>query len=112
MVYAYMVLQVALLASFASATASVALLAPITSHRMETQCMSIIEVIKLSGSVHGVENQDSHAKMGVKGQCVQPLCLPASGMPGQFLGTCLMSLCGIIVTYIVSGSPTRLTLYH
>ncbi len=27
--------------------------------------------------MHGVENQDSHAKMGVNGQCVQPLCLPA-----------------------------------
>ncbi len=24
--------------------------------------------------MHGVENQDSHAKMGVNGQCVQPLC--------------------------------------
>ncbi len=23
--------------------------------------------------MHGVENQDSHAKMGVNGQCVQPL---------------------------------------
>ncbi len=27
--------------------------------------------------MHGVENQDSHAKMGVNGQSVQPLCLPA-----------------------------------
>ncbi len=49
MVYAFMVLQVALLASLASATAGVALLAPLASHRMATQCMSIIEVIKLSG---------------------------------------------------------------
>ncbi len=46
MVYAFMVLQVALLAS---ATAGVALLAPLASHRMATQCMSIIEVIKLNG---------------------------------------------------------------
>ncbi len=45
-VYAFMVLQVALLAS---ATAGVALLAPPASHRMATQCMSIIEAIKLSG---------------------------------------------------------------
>ncbi len=74
MVYAFMVLQVALLASLASATAGMALLAPLVSYRMETQCMSIIEVIKLSGLVHGVENQDSHAKMGVNGHCVQPLC--------------------------------------
>ncbi len=49
MVYAYMVLQVALFASLAPATAGVALLAPLASHRMATQCMSIIEVIKLSG---------------------------------------------------------------
>ncbi len=51
MVYAFMVLQVhvALLASLASATAGAALLAPLASHRMATQCMSIIEVIKLSG---------------------------------------------------------------
>ncbi len=49
MVYAHMVLQVALLASLASATTGVALLAPLASHRMETQCMSIIEVTKLSG---------------------------------------------------------------
>ncbi len=27
--------------------------------------------------MHGLENQDSHAKMGVNGQCMQPLCLPA-----------------------------------
>ncbi len=33
--------------------------------------MSIIEVIKLSGYVHGVENQDSHAKMGA---CQQSMC--------------------------------------
>ncbi len=46
MVYAFMFLQVALLASLASATAGVALLAPLPSHRMATQCMSIIEVIK------------------------------------------------------------------
>ncbi len=46
MVYAFMVLQVALLAS---ATAGVALLAPLTSHRKAAQCMSILEVIKLSG---------------------------------------------------------------
>ncbi len=45
-IYASMVLQVALLASLASATAGVALLAPLPSHRMATQCMSIIEVIK------------------------------------------------------------------
>ncbi len=43
MVYAFMVLQVALLAS---ASTGVALLAPITSRR---KCMSILEVIKLSG---------------------------------------------------------------
>ncbi len=24
--------------------------------------------------MHGVENEDSHAKMGVNSQCVQPLC--------------------------------------
>ncbi len=39
MVYAFLVLQVALLA----------LLAPLTSHRKATSCMSILEVIKLSG---------------------------------------------------------------
>ncbi len=55
-----------------SYTAGVASLAPLASHRTATQCLSIIEVIKLS-----VENQDSHAKMGVNSQCVQPLCLPA-----------------------------------
>ncbi len=49
MVYAFMVLQVALLALLASVTAGVALLAPFTSHRKATQCMSILEVIKLSG---------------------------------------------------------------
>ncbi len=49
MVYAFMVLQVAVLALLASATAGVALLAPLTSHRKATQCMSILEVIKLSG---------------------------------------------------------------
>ncbi len=38
--------EVALLASLASATAGVASLA---SHHMATQCLSIIEVIKLSG---------------------------------------------------------------
>ncbi len=27
--------------------------------------------------MHGVESQDSHTKMGVNGQCVQPFCLPA-----------------------------------
>ncbi len=43
MVYAFMVLQVA---SLASATAGVASLA---SHHMATQSLSIIEVIKLSG---------------------------------------------------------------
>ncbi len=48
MVYAFMVLQVALLALLASFTAGVALLAPLTSHRKATQCMSILEVIKLS----------------------------------------------------------------
>ncbi len=41
----------------------VALLAPLASHRTATQCLFIIEVIKLSGYVHSVENQDSHAKM-------------------------------------------------
>ncbi len=49
MVYAFMVLQVALLALLASVTAGVALLAPLTSHRKATQSMSILEVIKLSG---------------------------------------------------------------
>ncbi len=49
MVYAFMVLQVALLALLASASAGVALLALLTSHRKATQCMSIVEVIKLSG---------------------------------------------------------------
>ncbi len=44
-----MVLQVALLTSLALATAGVALLALLASHRKATQCMSIIEVIKLSG---------------------------------------------------------------
>ncbi len=63
-----------LLASLASATAGVALLAPFASRRVATQCLSIIEVIKLSGYVHSVENQDSHAKKGVSSQCVQPLC--------------------------------------
>ncbi len=47
MVYAFVVLQVALLALLASATAGVALLALLTSHRKATQCMSILEVIKL-----------------------------------------------------------------
>ncbi len=46
MVYAFTVLQVALLAS---ATAGVALLTLLVSHHMAIQCMSIIEVIKLSG---------------------------------------------------------------
>ncbi len=46
MVYAFVVLQVALLALLASATAGVALLAPLASHCMPT---SIIKVIKLSG---------------------------------------------------------------
>ncbi len=49
MVYAFMVLQVALLALLASASAGVALLAPLTSRRKATQCMSVLEVIKLSG---------------------------------------------------------------
>ncbi len=49
MVYAFIVLQVALLALLASATAGMALLAPLASHRTATQCMSIFEVIKLSG---------------------------------------------------------------
>ncbi len=49
MVYAFMVSQVALLASLASATAGMAMLAPLASHHMATQCMSIIAVIKLSG---------------------------------------------------------------
>ncbi len=49
MVCAFMVLQVALLASLALATAGVALLAPLASHRMATQCMSLIGMIKLSG---------------------------------------------------------------
>ncbi len=44
-----MVLQVALLALLASTTAGVTLLALLASHRMATQCMSIIEAIKLSG---------------------------------------------------------------
>ncbi len=42
-------LQVALLISLASTTAGVALLAPLTSYCPATQCLSIIEVIKLSG---------------------------------------------------------------
>ncbi len=42
MVYAFMVLQVALLALLASATAGVALLAPLTSHRKATSvCPSL-----------------------------------------------------------------------
>ncbi len=49
MVYAFMVLHVSLLALLASATAGMALLAPLASHRTATQCMSILEVIKLSG---------------------------------------------------------------
>ncbi len=49
MVYAFMDLQVALLTLLASASAGVALLAPLTSHCKATQCMSILEVIKLSG---------------------------------------------------------------
>ncbi len=48
MVYAFMVLQVALLTLLASASAGMALLAPLTSHHKATQCMSILEVIKLS----------------------------------------------------------------
>ncbi len=55
----------------------VASLTLLASHRMATQCLVIIEVIKLSGQVHGVETQDSHAKMNANGQCVQPLFLPA-----------------------------------
>ncbi len=27
--------------------------------------------------MHGVDNQDSHVKLSVHGQCVQLLCLPA-----------------------------------
>ncbi len=46
--YAFVVLQVALLALLTSATAGVAFLAPLTSHRKATQCMSIVEVIELS----------------------------------------------------------------
>ncbi len=42
-VYAIMVLQVVLLTSLASATAGMASLA---SHRLATQCLSIIEVIQ------------------------------------------------------------------
>ncbi len=42
--------------------------------------------------MHGVENQDSHAKMGANGQCVQPLCLPAS-ICGCFVnGVCIYGL--------------------
>ncbi len=37
-----------LVALLASATVGVDLLAPLASHRMTTQCLSIIEVIKLS----------------------------------------------------------------
>ncbi len=59
MVYAFMVLQVALLAS---ATAGVASLA---SHRMPTQCLSIIRV----------ENQDSYGKMGINGHTDSSKCL-------------------------------------
>ncbi len=46
--YAFVVLQVALLALLTSATAGVAFLALLTSHCKATQCMSILEVIKLS----------------------------------------------------------------
>ncbi len=38
-----------IVASLASATAGMALLAPLASHRTATQCLFIIEVIKLSG---------------------------------------------------------------
>ncbi len=89
------IIQVALLAS---ATAGVALLA---SHRMATQCLCIIEVIKLNSEVHGIENKDSHAKMGVNSQCVQPLCLPAMyafvcvlSMVYAFMVLLLQRLCG------------------
>ncbi len=51
--------------------------------------------------MHGIENQDSHAKMGVNGQCVQPLCLPASymrthwwSMVYAFMVLLLYRLCG------------------
>ncbi len=56
-------IQVALLALLVSATAGVALLALLASHRTATQSLFIIEVIKLSSYVHSVENQDSRAKM-------------------------------------------------
>ncbi len=36
--------------------------------------------------MHGIENQDSHAKMGVNGQWVQPMCLPA----------CVFALVGVL----------------
>ncbi len=41
---------------------------------MPNQFLSITEVIKLSCKVCGVENQDSHEKMGVSSQCMQ-LCV-------------------------------------
>ncbi len=43
--------------------------------------------------MHGIENQDSHAKMGVNDQCVQPLCLPAI----------CMYMCGCFVNGRIHG---------
>ncbi len=48
--------------------------------------------------MHGVENQDSHAKMGVNGQCVQSLHLHAFvgvlSMVYAFMVLLLLRLCG------------------
>ncbi len=58
-------------------------------------CTSLHEVIKLSGQVHGIENQDSHAKI-VNGQCVcvEALCLPAWEGDNCIIYVCM---CGCLV---------------
>ncbi len=43
--------------------------------------------------MHGIENQDSHARMSVNSQCMQPLCLPAICICGCFVnGVCIQGL--------------------
>ncbi len=64
-------------------------LTPLASHCMATQCLPIIVVIKLSGEVHGVENQDSHAKDG----CQQSMC-------ATFVFACYMYAFGGVLSMV------------
>ncbi len=61
--------------------------------------------------MHGAQNQDSHAKMGVNSQCVQLLCLPAlEGDDGMHYGCFDNGVC--IVWYCYWGGivmPTWIT---